>query len=263
MVTCEVSNKSGQTVTSGTLRVASDKAIESGTHHPKGTSGLETIAKLEQQRMAASFNLSGAEGAEPESGEKPVFVKPLDRELNVPKESTKIDVTCNVEPKNDAALKITWFHNGKTLKASSRIKATTDFGQVRLLITDISGRDEGVYTCKATNQWGEATTFTTVRCSGKSGLDLATKHPKGSEGLEAISKLESSVSAALLKDGEDADEEDQAPQFLTQLTTIACREGSVAYNEAMVIPKRGGSHLTIEWLKDSKPLAQSKFLTFL
>jgi len=47
-----------------------------------------------------------------------------------------------------------------------------------------------VYTCKATNSLGEAVTFTTVNATGRSELDLGTKHPKGVEGFRAIASFE-------------------------------------------------------------------------
>ncbi len=47
-----------------------------------------------------------------------------------------------------------------------------------------------MYTCKATNNLGEAVTFTTVNATGRSELDLGTKHPKGVEGFRAIASFE-------------------------------------------------------------------------
>lgn len=43
---------------------------------------------------------------------------------------------------------------------------THDFGFVTLDLADVYERDQGVYTCKAFNQAGEAFTSTTIYCTG-------------------------------------------------------------------------------------------------
>ena len=58
----------------------------------------------------------------------------------------------NVEPKNDPDLKIEWFLNGKTLEQASRYKASYDFGLVTLDLNDCFERDQGIYTCRASNK---------------------------------------------------------------------------------------------------------------
>ena len=44
---------------------------------------------------------------------------------------------------------------------------TYDFGFVTLDLNDVYERDQGVYTCKASNKSGEAFTSTTIYCTGK------------------------------------------------------------------------------------------------
>ena len=58
----------------------------------------------------------------------------------------------NVEPKNDPDLKIEWFLNGKPLEQASRFKSSYDFGLVTLDLNDCSERDQGIYTCRASNK---------------------------------------------------------------------------------------------------------------
>jgi hypothetical protein len=109
---------------------------------------------------------------------KPVFTSQLPTQVQVDQNGI-LHLECNVEPKEDPKLNLNWYHNGLPLSSASRIKANNDFGFVTLDISDMSARDEGVYTCKAINQAGEAVVFTTVECGDKSQLDLDTKHPKG------------------------------------------------------------------------------------
>lgn len=75
----------------------------------------------------------------------------------------------------------------------SRFKMTSDFGFVTLDLTEVYERDQGIYTCKASNHSGEAFTSTTVYCTSKAGLIEKTQHPKGEEGLEKIQDLEESL----------------------------------------------------------------------
>lgn len=75
----------------------------------------------------------------------------------------------------------------------SRFRITSDFGFVTLDVTDMYDRDQGVYTCKASNKAGETYTSTTIYCTSKESLIENTQHPKGQEGLERIQNLEESL----------------------------------------------------------------------
>ena len=44
---------------------------------------------------------------------------------------------------------------------------SNDFGFVQLDLSDVYPRDQGIYTCRAWNQVGEAFTTTTITCKGK------------------------------------------------------------------------------------------------
>jgi hypothetical protein len=49
----------------------------------------------------------------------------------------------------------------------ARIRTTFDFGLVTLSINGVRPDDSGIYTCKATNQLGEAVSTCTVKVEGK------------------------------------------------------------------------------------------------
>lgn len=96
---------------------------------------------------------------------------------------------------------------------------TSDFGFVTLDLADVYERDQGVYTCKAFNQAGEAFTSTTIYCTGKENLIEGTQHPKGEKGLEQIQNLED----ALTRQPGSAPEADggQPPVFTSQVFLVS------------------------------------------
>lgn len=99
----------------------------------------------------------------------------------------------------------------------SRFKMTSEFGFVTLDLIEVYERDQGIYTCKASNLSGEAFTSTTVYCTSKEGLIESTQHPKGEEGLEKIQELEESLKREQI---EKADQElGQAPKFTSEVVT--------------------------------------------
>lgn len=72
-----------------------------------------------------------------------------------------------VEPHHDPRLKVEWFCNGAPLKIGSRFRPLFDFGFVALDISPVYPEDSGIYVCKATNEYGHATTSATLECFGK------------------------------------------------------------------------------------------------
>lgn len=63
-----------------------------------------------------------------------------------------------MEPVADPNLKIEWFHDGKPVKHTARMKAIHDFGFVVLELTPAEPQDTGTWTCRATNKSGQAET---------------------------------------------------------------------------------------------------------
>ena len=113
-----------------------------------------------------------------------------------------------------------------------------------------------MYTCKAVNALGEAVTFTTVHATGRSELDLGTKHPKGVEGFRAIASFEAKGS---LEDGpEEAVEDGAAPRFVVDFKDVVVAEATgSAYFEAQLEP-RGDSRMLLDWTLNGKPLQESE-----
>lgn len=79
-------------------------------------------------------------------------------------------------------------------------------------------RDQGVYTCKASNKAGEAFTSTTIFCTAKDNLIEKTQHPKGQEGLEKIQDLEESLKKEQKAPAEG--DAGHAPEFTSQVNVV-------------------------------------------
>ena len=253
ILTCVATNLFGSASTTGTLKIKDEDGIISATQHPSGKLGMENLDKM-LSGVAMKLESRPEDETPVIVKIKPSFTTGLPNEVELEENGT-LKLQCNVEPKNDSKLMIDWYHNGLPLTTGSRIKVSQDFGIVTLDVENMSARDQGVYTCKAVNEAGEAVVFTTVKSSGKSELDLSTKHPKGIEGFKAIVEFE--AKGKLDTEAEES-EEGHAPKFVSEFNDAFKEEGDSAYFEAQLLPK-GDSTITIEWLKDGKPVQESKY----
>lgn len=252
---CTATNNKGIASTSGTLHVQTEtgSGISTEALHPSGKAGLDAIQKVELQ---ASAKLQDAEAVEV-ALQAPRFTTDLPAAVLLTADQT-LNLECCIEPKKDSALKIDWFHNGLPLNTGTRVRATSDFGFVNLNIRDVNDRDAGVYTCKATNSLGDATTFTKVEVQAAAGgVDLSTKHPRGTEGLESIAGVEA---RGLLPDTEEEQEQVTKPFFKTDFLDSELEQGAVGHFEAQLEPR--SENMTLEWFFNGKPLDESKNHSF-
>ena len=180
--TCRAQNAKGQAVSIGTLRCPSKENIYLDSQHLQGKAGRETVHEAEQAYYAKYQRQSSTPEA---SFHKQLFLIPLPEKF-LPAEAQPLHMECHVEPKQDPKLRVDWFFNKKLLDHGSSFKMFNDFGFVSLDLSDVYARDQGVYTCRASNAAGEAFTTTTVYCQDKEGLVEDTQHPKGEAGLEQI-----------------------------------------------------------------------------
>jgi hypothetical protein len=221
------------------------------TQHPQGKAGLEAVEDAEQA-LANKYKRQVSKGDKEYPA--PTWVVQVAPE-NKLSEGEPLHLEGQVEPKEDPNLKIEWYFNGKAISHGSRFKFTSDFGFVTLDLTEVYERDQGIYTCKASNAAGEAFTTSTVYCTSKEGLIERTQHPKGQEGLEKIQDLEDSLRKP---DGtpEDADK-GHAPRFTSEFVNISnITEGEIAHFEASLIPT-GDQSMVIEWFCNGKQIDAS------
>lgn len=249
--TCKATNAKGSASTSGTLRCTSKENIFRQTQHPQGKAGLEAVQEVED--MYAGKMARPDEGPEKQYP-KPVWTTPLSPEFKL-NEAEPLHLEGTVEPKDDPNLKIEWFFNGKSLEHGSRFKMTSDFGFVTLDLTDVYERDQGIYTCKASNKAGEAFTSTTIYCTSKTNLIERTQHPKGKEGLEKIQDLEDALNRQEAPSAES--EEGHAPKFTSEFTNLTnISEGEIAHFEAGLIPT-GDQSMVVEWFYNGEVIKAS------
>ena len=138
---------------------------------------------LQENHAKPTFFVGENEGIT--SKARPEFLVPLPEVVSL-SEGETLTLETNYIPKDDPDLEVKWYHNGMPLKSGSRIVATAELGTVKLTVGQTTALDQGVYTCKAVNQAGEAVVFTKVDAKGdQSELDTSTQHPKGQQGFKA------------------------------------------------------------------------------
>ena len=248
---CTATNNTGSTSTSGSLRVTSEgQGVSSASLHPSGDVGLKAIVQADQ-----AVGLRLQDPAEEDAGEqKPAFTTDLPAETSL-QAGQPLFLESKLEPKLDPRLHVEWFHNGLPLANSSRIKAAMEFGFVSLTINDVTDRDQGMYTAKAVNNQGAATTFCSVSLPSPSlGVEVDTLHPRGVLGLESIGQME--ARGALLDPEEPELSNLTPPRFITQFNSAELEQGAVGHFEAKLEPTNDGN-ITLEWMLNGAVLPES------
>lgn len=240
--TCKATNLHGEAISTCTLKIKDKHWLLGDTLHP------DAIPKL------AAFDAPRAEEpARPEpTYEAPIFISHLNNVENAEGESAHFE--CNVEPSKDPTMKVEWFINGKPLPTGARFKSTYDFGYVALDINHCYAEDSGVYTCKATNSKGTATTSGTLRTTDKAKIFWDTQHPQGRAGLEAVEEVDSAYASKLQRPPSGPEKEYPKPVWTTPLNPeFIVSEGKPLHLEGTVEPKED-PNLKIEWFFNGKSL---------
>lgn len=240
--TCRATNLVGEAVSTCTLKIEDKHWLLGDTLHPDA---LQRIDQLEQPRIERR------EDKEPVY-ESPVFITHLN---NIEcTEGDNIHFECNVEPSKDPTMKIEWFVNGKPLPAGSRYKTTYDFGYVALDVTHTYSEDSGIYTCKATNNKGSASTSGSLRCTGTTNMYLNTQHPQGQAGLEAVEDTEGMVQGKYKPMPQKPEKDYPPPQWVIPThPEFRLSEAQPLHLEGQVEPK-DDPNLKIEWYFNGKVL---------
>ena len=253
MFKCTATNNLGIASTSGTLHVLTEAAgtgAAAASLHPSGQAGLAAIQNVDQ---AAAAKLLRPAGPEQQEHGVPRFTTDLPAEVRLSADKTLL-LECSVEPQKDPALRLDWYHNGLPLASGTRLLAKAEFGQVSLTVAGMTERDAGIYTCKAVNALGDATTFSRVYCEAAvGGVDATTKHPRGAAGLESLAGME--VRGQLPGDPEEAQAALSPPQFTKEFTDCELEHGALGHFEAQLEPRNEDVQLT--WLFNGQPLKES------
>ncbi|CAK9295899.1 unnamed protein product [Gordionus sp. m RMFG-2023] len=196
----------------------------------------------------------------------------------------KIRFEARLEPANDKTTQIFWYHDGKILNASSRIKTLFDYGVVILEITDITTKDAGLYECIATNNFGSDSTraILTVREDDERIIqDTGLSSQRSS--VARVKDIEETVERTiielypppetLLKSFKEDDYTsgqriykveneyvtdgstfyDKRPIFLTELNDVRVKKHDTIRLEAKVVPSiKEDNSLQVGWYKNGK-----------
>lgn len=170
-------------------------------------------------------------------------------------EGQKVHLESYLKPSDDPDLVVEWFKNNIALQKGSRYIEICDFGYVGLDILYVYPEDSGMYTVKATNKYGTASTSCIVRCMGTANLDTSTQNEIC---YESISRLES-------KKEKRVDQEiriTEPPKFLQPLKSANKIENESAHFETQLSPM-GDESLSIEWYHNNYPLQCSSRISTL
>jgi len=103
------------------------------------------------------------------------------------KENQSAHFEARLIPVGDSRLKVEWFKNNVPLQDANRIATLNDFGFVALDLKYVRPDDSGTYSCRATNELGQAVTSATliVQSSGGS-LITETQHQTALDKLQYL-----------------------------------------------------------------------------
>lgn len=236
--TCRAVNVLGEAVTQANLMIHTRAAIDRTTNTHEAT--LQNLQYLEQKNYRASQLFDEA------VAEAPMFTVPV-RDVRSA-EMKNVHFEARLIPVGDSNLKTEWYKDDVPLQASNRISTVHDFGFVSLDIKQITRLDEGVYTCKASNNLGQALTSARLTV-----------------GPEQITALDNEDQLQKLRYLEDKSQYDRRleeeisvktkPVFITELNTARRElyEQGSAHLEARIEPYPD-SQMRITWEKDGQPL---------
>ncbi|RWS25572.1 titin-like isoform X1, partial [Leptotrombidium deliense] len=250
---CVAVNKAGQDVVTTSLKVKSVGTVITDLGIPEQRQYIEKTEELEeyQKRQTRQAFLD----LESTPNQAPVFKTQLVDQLNIMENKTA-HFEATLEPQGDPNMKIEWFKDGQLLQASSRITTFSNFGYVALTIKSVDNRDDGVYTCVATNKLGSAQTSARLTSISLKSIIVESQF---SEGMEKMSRLEHTK----FKAAEFQDQEvNEKPKFIKPLSgPESVKEGQSAHFETRLEPKNDPT-MTVEWFHNGKPLRSGhRFIT--
>lgn len=235
--TCKAINKSGEAVSSISLKVKARSAIDADSLQPDAWQKIQ-LKEAEMNKVPEMFVDTTPQQA-------PVFTKHLESYDKLV-EGQHVYLEAQVEPRADPNLRVEWFKNGVALQTGTRLRSTFDFGLVSLSINGLRPDDSAIYTCRATNLLGEAVSTCTLKIVDRHWLLGDTLHPDALPKIDALEQPH----AATAEQPEPTYEE---PVFITHLNNVECVEGDNAHFECNVEPSKDPT-MKIEWFVNGKAL---------
>lgn len=178
----------------------------------------------------------------------------MQTELAGVQEGDDVHLECRVTPVTDPKLQILWYFNDKPLLTGSRFKMVHDFGYVSLDILHTIAEDSGVYTCRAVNDKGEASSSCNFTVTARPSIVFQRQAPATTiSDLERHIRQYTDATVMLKEEHHYQDGKQQKPQFVTQLQNIAINEGEFARFECQLAPVND-PNLKVEWYMNGKPV---------
>lgn len=233
---CKAINKSGEAISSATLKCQPKDAIISTPQNPASAA---RVAELEAPKPSPAAAPDKAKVA-------PVFTSQLPN-LGELYEGQPAHFEATYTPTDDPTLKIQWYHNGQPVVASSRIKMVNDFGWVILDINQVEPRDSGEWLCHISNAAGEAITIGYINCSPNENIIYDPQQPKSVPRIAELERPKAVPQPA-------PDKAMQPPKFVVPLPQFPpLEEGDSVHLEAQLIPL-DDPNMKVEWFKDGRPV---------
>lgn len=114
-----------------------------------------------------------------------MFTQPM-KNLTL-KENQSAHFEARLIPVGDSRMKVEWFKNGVPLQDANRISTLNDFGFVALDMKYVRPEDSGTYSCRATNELGQAVTSATLIVQSRDSLIVTeTQHQTALDKLQYL-----------------------------------------------------------------------------
>lgn len=238
-------NRLGEAISTATMRIRIKSTVTGDLEIPEQQRYIEKVEELEAYQKSQR----GKYVQEiPESTQPPEFKTPIKDQLNI-KEGGYAHFEARLEPVGDTTMRIEWLKDGRPLEASSRSTTFFNFGYVALTIKQVTIHDVGVYSCRAYNAMGQATTSANLSVVTKKDIQYDSQHPGG---LQKIHHLEDT--SRYTKSTEEETRVTQKPRFLGPMKgTNRILEGQRAHFEARVEPQNDLT-MKIEWYHNGQPI---------
>lgn len=165
------------------------------------------------------------------------------------KENQSAHFEARLIPVGDPHLRVEWFKNGVPLQDANRITTLHDFGFVALDLKYVRPDDSGTYTCRATNELGQAVASATLIVQSRESLITETQHQTA---LDKLQYLEDS--SRYQRQVEEDTVVTEKPRFVTNLQgPTKLVEGQNTHFECRIEPYPDPS-MKVEWFHNGKAL---------